>query len=201
MEFRAPSRLVGDRLVEGHEDLAAGMAEMFAGGCLAGRRALRDAEAAAGGAHRALRRLSAEALAARALEAGRAERQAETIAAQAAAIAEQERTIAAQAATIARLEAAAASSAAVAATAVRKRVTGVFQYRLDPKVCAGHGTQVRERHVDVAAIDAKAVFCRVPVRGRRRCVRTESFKLSEQSTLRFIDLYIDLYREIHWSGK
>ena len=42
VEFRAPSQLVGERLVAQHERLADDMAGMFANGCSAGRRALKD---------------------------------------------------------------------------------------------------------------------------------------------------------------
>jgi hypothetical protein len=81
------------------------MAEMFANGCSAGRRALKDADTDHA---KTLRRVAADraaALVAYTLETGRAERCADTVAEQAEAIVEQAAANEKQAATIAELEA------------------------------------------------------------------------------------------------
>ena len=91
------------------------MAVMFANGCFVGRRALKDADTMEKDRDKTLRRVAADraaALAAHALEAGRAVSCADTVAEHAATIVEQAAKIVEQAAKIALLEAAAAATPA-----------------------------------------------------------------------------------------
>jgi hypothetical protein len=120
VEFRAPSHVITDRLVERHEELAAGMASMFANDCGARRRALQDkrTEASAAETERALQQVAAEhaaALAAHALEAGRAAWWADIISEQAQTISERDVTISQQHATLLERDAAMAVMAATIA--------------------------------------------------------------------------------------